>query len=69
MTLSCDSNITLGKVHKKVHDLERKGHYLGKTVQSRESRRSLFFSLIKKEKLLSTFLILEKYQHKLETPR
>ncbi|KAI0525363.1 CTP synthase N-terminus-domain-containing protein [Xylaria bambusicola] len=33
VTLSGDNNITLGKMHKRVHDLERKGHYLGKTVQ------------------------------------
>ncbi|KAJ3578563.1 hypothetical protein NPX13_g2002 [Xylaria arbuscula] len=33
VSLSGDNNITLGKVHKKVHDRERKGDYLGKTVQ------------------------------------
>ncbi|KAI1367466.1 CTP synthase N-terminus-domain-containing protein [Xylaria arbuscula] len=33
VSLTGDNNITLGKVHKKVHDRERKGDYLGKTVQ------------------------------------
>lgn len=33
ITLTRQNNITLGKIYKKVIDKERKGHYLGKTVQ------------------------------------
>ncbi|KAL8816016.1 MAG: hypothetical protein Q9223_004912 [Gallowayella weberi] len=33
ITLGRDNNITTGKIYQHVIDLERKGHYLGKTVQ------------------------------------
>eukprot|EP01102_Stenamoeba_stenopodia_P002731 TRINITY_DN12596_c0_g1_i1.p1 TRINITY_DN12596_c0_g1~~TRINITY_DN12596_c0_g1_i1.p1 ORF type:complete len:600 (-),score=182.33 TRINITY_DN12596_c0_g1_i1:143-1780(-) len=33
ITLTCNNNITTGKIYRSVIEKERKGHYLGKTVQ------------------------------------
>ena len=38
VTLTRDNNITTGKIYKYVIEKERKGSYLGKTVQGERSR-------------------------------
>jgi CTP synthase len=46
VTLHRDNNITTGKVYQNVIDKERRGDYLGKTVQGSTSNLSLFFLFI-----------------------
>jgi hypothetical protein len=41
ITLTRDNNITTGKIYQSVLDRERRGDYLGKTVQVRDSRVTL----------------------------
>ena len=47
MTLQRDNNITTGKIYQQVIDKERKGDYLGKTVQVKLLHGLLCFVIVR----------------------